>query len=178
MKLQTERFGTLEIDSQDILEFPEGILGFEEYHRYTIIEQSDSIFHFLQCIDEPQLAFVVLMPELLRPDYQVVLDEPHISQLKISNPEEARVYSIVTIPEDVAEMTANLQAPVIVNTKERLGKQVILMDGKYHTKHNVLAEMQKVAYQQHKKESGEKNQVDTGEKGKDGESKEQLRKSV
>lgn len=145
MELKT-KFGTITVDEEQIIHFPRGILGFADYHRYVLVEREDSIFSFLQSVDEPGLTFVVIMPELVRADYEVELSNEEIELLQISSPEDGKVYGIVTIPENVAEMTVNLQAPVVINTKERLGAQLIIAGDTFHTKHNVIAEMHKNAY--------------------------------
>lgn len=145
MELKT-KFGTITVDEEQIIHFPRGILGFADYHRYVLVEREDSIFSFLQSVDEPGLTFVVIMPELVRADYEVELSNEEIDLLQISSPEDGKVYGIVTIPENVAEMTVNLQAPVVINTKERLGAQLIIAGDTFHTKHNVIAEMHKNAY--------------------------------
>lgn len=146
MKVETTRFGTIEIDPEQIIEFPDGILGFEEYHRYVVFESSDHIFSFLQSVEVPWLSFVVIMPELLRSDYYVDLEPQLVKELGFEDPEEGKVFVIVTVPEDVTEMTANLQAPIVINRETRLAKQVILTDGMYKVRHNVLAELQRNAF--------------------------------
>jgi flagellar assembly factor FliW len=145
LELKT-KFGTITVDEEQIIHFPRGVLGFADYHRYVLVEREDSIFSFLQSVDEPGLTFVVIMPELVRADYEVELSNEEIELLQISSPEDGKVYGIVTIPENVAEMTVNLQAPVVINTKERLGAQLIIAGDTFHTKHNVIAEMHKNAY--------------------------------
>jgi flagellar assembly factor FliW len=140
------KFGPVQVEENMIISFPRGILGFADYHRYIILEQEQSVFSFLQSVDEPSLSFVVTMPELVRADYSVELSDEEVELLQIGAPEDGKVYGIVTIPENVAEMTVNLQAPVVINTKERLGAQLIISGDKYHTKHNVLAEMHRNAY--------------------------------
>lgn len=150
MKLQT-KLGTLEIETEDIITFPRGILGFSDYRQYVIVEQTEGFFSFLQSVDEPSLAFVIMIPELVDLDYSVKLNPEEIELLQLSSPEDGRVYGIVTVPDNVAEMTVNLQAPLVINMKEKLGAQIIQMEGSYHTKHNVLAEMHKNAFLQTKK---------------------------
>lgn len=145
VELQT-KFGPITVTEDEIIFFPRGILGFADYRRYVLVEQKDSVFSFLQSVDEPDLSFVVIMPELVRADYAVDLSDEEVELLQISAPEDGKVYGIVTIPENVADMTVNLQAPVVINTKERLGAQLIIQGDKYHTRHNVLAEMHKNAY--------------------------------
>ena len=63
MKLQT-KLGALEIETEDIITFPRGILGFSDYRQYVIVEQTEGVFNFLQSVDEPSLAFVIMIPEL------------------------------------------------------------------------------------------------------------------
>lgn len=145
VELQT-KLGTMQVDEEKIIRFPVGILGFSDNHRYIIVEQEGSAFSFLQSVDDPELSFVVIMPELVCCDYSVQLSDEDIDLLQITSPEDGKVYGIVTIPENVAEMTVNLQAPVVINTKERIGAQFIIQGDKYHTKHNVIAEMHKNAY--------------------------------
>ncbi|HHW71868.1 MAG TPA: flagellar assembly protein FliW [Firmicutes bacterium] len=161
-KVQLEtRFGTIAVEEDQIINFPRGILGFGDYHRYVLVERENSSFCLLQSVDEPGLSFVVIMPELVRADYEVELSDEEIELLQIGSPEDGRVFGIVTIPENVAEMTVNLQAPVVINTKDKLGAQLIISGDKYHTKHNVLAEMHKNAYllQQKSKEQQSAEEV-------------------
>lgn len=152
------KIGALKIDEEKIIYFPTGILGFEDYHRYVVIEQEDSAFSFLQSVDEEELSFVVIMPELVCRDYSVSLSDEEINLLQIKAPEDGRVYGIITLPENVAEMTVNLQAPVIINTKKMLGTQLIIPGEKYHTKHNVIAEMHKNAFLLQKEENMQKKE--------------------
>ncbi len=146
MLLETEAFGTLDIKDEEIVTFTHGILGFPEYSRYVVIEQDDTVFKFLQSAEEPNLRFVILMPELVRPDYSCALSKDQAAELRIDAADQAEVYAIVTIPDDLAGMTANLQAPIVINTQEQLGKQIVLMETGYHTRHNILAEMQRTAF--------------------------------
>ena len=146
MELET-RLGTLQVNEEEIIHFPVGILGFSEYHRYVIVEQEGSAFSFLQSVDDPELSFVIIMPELVCADYSVQLRDEEVDLLQIMEIiPEAKKDGIVTIPENVAEMTVNLQAPVVINAKSLVGAQFIIQGDKYHTKHNVIAEMHKNAY--------------------------------
>lgn len=150
MKLNTDRFGEIEVGIDKIITFPHGILGFEEYKRYIIIYEENSVFSFLQCVDEPALAFVILMPELVKADYQVALEPQHVQELKLDDASDGSVYGIISLPENLADMTINLQAPLVINNKERLGKQVVLTNSEYGIRHNVLAELQKTRFEQEK----------------------------
>lgn len=155
VELQT-KIGTLQIRESDIIQFPTGILGFADIHRYVLVKQEDSFFSFLQAVDEPGLTFVVMIPELVCSDYYVKLNAEQIEMLQFSSADDGQVYAIVTVPENVAEMTVNLQAPIVINSAQKLGAQVVIADGSYHTKHNVMAEMQRNAYLLEKKRTEEK----------------------
>lgn len=145
VELET-KLGIVEVDEEEIIHFPIGIFGFSDYHSYVILEQEDSAFSFLQSVDEPDLSFVIIMPELVCSDYAVELSEEDIERLQINSPDDGKVYGIVTIPENVADMTVNLQAPIVINTKDMLGAQLIIQGDEFHTKHNVIAEMHKNAF--------------------------------
>ncbi|NMB17219.1 MAG: flagellar assembly protein FliW [Firmicutes bacterium] len=140
--IETTRFGTLELLEDEILEFPSGILGFEEYKGYVILEiRKDGMFRCLQSTDDPDIAFVIIEPAVFWPDYQVQVEADVLAELgAIEDPGDVVIYAIVTVPRDVTQMTANLQAPVVINRKTRRGKQVVLTDGKYHTRHPILAQ--------------------------------------
>ncbi len=157
MELDTSRFGIIEIDPEEIIHFTQGLYGFEDYHRYVIVNHKDSIFSFLQSVDEPWLSFVIVMPELIQPDYQVALEAKYVKELELEDSSEGQVYVILTIPDRIAEMTANLQAPLVINHKRKKARQVILMDGKYQTRHNVFTELQRSVYEQQKQERAKAN---------------------
>lgn len=147
MRLSTPRFGELEVKEEDIIVFPSGILGFDDVHRYVLLEHSDgSVFHILQGVDDPAVAFVLIDPRTFRPDYQVAVAPEAVADLELADGEETAVLAIVTVPAgDPSGMTANLQAPIVINVNKRLGCQVVLPDGPYGLRHPILAEMQAAA---------------------------------
>ncbi len=140
MKLIAKHFGEIEIDSNKIINFIDGIPGFDDQKRFIIIDNLDTEvpFKWLQSIDEPELAFVIIDPFIFKDDYEFDLPKHITEKLKIKEEKDVLVYSIVVIPEDVTQMTANLLGPVIINTKEMLGKQIVLEDNSYTTKHYIL----------------------------------------
>lgn len=146
MKVQTSRFGEIEVNESDVISLPEGLIGFPELTRYVLLDHdTDSPFKWLQSIDDGAMAFVVMSPLTFRPDYTVEVSEEEISVLTLSNPEDAVISVIVTIPVDPKKMSANLKAPLIFNLKNRLGKQVIVKDPQYQTKHFIIEEIKKYA---------------------------------
>lgn len=142
MKVKTRDFGEIDVPEERIIYFQEGIPGFEEEKEFIIIfnEDEDNPFNYLQSVKNPSLSFIIINPFEIFKDYDIVIPQIAIDKLKIEKPEDVMVYSIVVIPEDISKMTANLLGPIIINHKERLGKQVILDDSRYSTKHYIFAQ--------------------------------------
>lgn len=140
MKLTTKHFGEIEIDNKKIINFIDGIPGFDEHKQFVIIDNQDEDipFKWLQSIDEPELAFVIIDPFIFKDDYEFDIPKHITEKLKIKEEKDVLVYTIVVIPEDITQMTANLLGPVIINTNEMLGKQIVLEDNRYTTKHFIL----------------------------------------
>ncbi len=134
MQIQTTRFGTVEIDETRILHFPDGLLGFERYKRYALIQTSDDpVFFWLQSVDEPSLAFVVCDPRAFVPDYQVPVRQADLDALGIADPDEAQVLVIVN---KVGEsLTGNLLGPLVIGARSLRGRQLVLSDRRYSTRH-------------------------------------------
>jgi len=130
MKAQTSRFGLIEVQDKALLEFPGGIIGFPESTRYVILDHDRDVpFKWLQSLDEPDVAFVVMDPVLFKPEYRVEIDQKDIPELTALDESDLTMFVILTIPSaDPQGITANLRAPVVVNHKTRIAKQVILKD--------------------------------------------------
>lgn len=146
MQIDTKYFGLVEIDENAIINFPEGLPGFEEVTRFVLLgkENNNSPFVWLQSVDQPKLAFVMLDPRLLIPDYIVDVDDSEVEILGIEDTKDVLIYSILVIPEDISKMTANLKAPVLINTVAKKGKQVILDNEVYSVRHYVMDELKRV----------------------------------
>ncbi len=140
MKLITKHFGEIEIEQNKIINFIDGIPGFEDQKRFIVIDNPDDSvpFKWLQSIDEPELAFIIINPFIFKENYEFDLPKHIIEKLKIKEEKDVVVYSIVVIPDDITKMTANLAGPIIINANEMLGKQIVLDDNRYTTKHYIL----------------------------------------
>lgn len=143
MELTTKHFGAIEVDEKAILHFDEGIPGFETVKKFVLLGQAseDSPFQWLQGVDNTDLAFVVIDPRLVKPDYLVDVDDSEVEILEIKDASKVLVYSIVVIPEDITKMTANLKAPLLINADNNRGKQVVLDKGDYPIKYYILQEL-------------------------------------
>ena len=140
MKLHALSFGEIDINDEDILTFPEGIPGFEESKRYIIINNPDeeNPFDLLQSVDNGDLAFVIINPFFVKPDYDIVIPQSALEKLKIKDESDVALYSIVVVPEKLEDMTVNLTGPIVINIREKLGKQIILDDNRYTAKHYIF----------------------------------------
>ena len=146
MTIQTKHFGELNIDEGKIITFPEGIPGFPEHKKYIFIfdeEDENSPFCWLQSIDDGNIAFALINPLSIYPQYAPQVDEGTVLEsLGEANPENLAVYAIVVVPEDITQMTANLKAPLIINTKTKLGMQVIAENDDYEVKYKIFNDLQ------------------------------------
>ena len=139
MKISTSYHGDIEIDNQQTLTFNQGIPGFLEETKFVILPLPEAeAFQVLQSIQTKELAFIITDPFQFFLDYDFQLEPQEIEKLQLQQAEDAAVYVLLTMSDSVEKITANLQAPVIINTKQQLAKQVILMNTAYETKHRLF----------------------------------------
>ena len=141
MRIQTKAYGLIEIDEKQRITFPSGLYGFERYKEYALIDAHQPPFYWLQSLDDPQTAFVLINPYVFRPDYVLEVPDGDLEEVGSPAHEDVLVFAIVTIPEDNTEITANLQGPVIINRKTRYGKQAISLSQEWETKHVIVSEL-------------------------------------
>ena len=138
--IRTRNFGPVEVPQEHILTFSAGLLGFPECRRYVLLEPSqDSPFLWLQGVDDPALAFVVMDPAQIVPGYQVELQEGTRRELGVAPHDEVKILVILTIPPGRPEdMTANLLGPLVLNLRTRRGRQLVLEEALYSHQHRLL----------------------------------------
>lgn len=141
MKIDTKAYGEIEITDEQKVIFPEGLFGFENFKDYAIFDAEHQPFLWLQSLDDKETAFVLINPFLFRPDYELNIANEDVSDIGIESPEKALIFAIVTIPQDGSSMTANLQGPLVINRDNMTGKQAILADNRWRTKHDIIAEL-------------------------------------
>ncbi len=144
MVLQTKYFGELEIKESDIYIFQRGIPGFEEVRKFILIdnEEEGSPFKWLQGVDEPKPAFVIVDPFAVKKDYEINLKDEVLKELEIESAGDVSVYCIVVVPDDISKMTVNLQAPLVLSNTCHKGRQLILDTDRYGVRHYILEELQ------------------------------------
>lgn len=143
MEIQTSRFGVVQLTKEDIINFPEGVLGFGSLRKFVLLDDpNDEIFAWLQSCEEPNVAFPVLEPELFAANYSISLSKSDMEALKMTNMERSRLFTIVTIPDDVTLMTANLKAPLVINVDQRMARQCVLQDNNLAIREPIFAKLQ------------------------------------
>lgn len=144
MKIKTTRFGELEVDKKDIIEFTEGLLGFENLTKFFIVDPGDqTLILWLQSVDDANTAFPIIEPKIFQPNYMIKLLPVELNSLQLENLANASVYTILTIPQNVTEMSANLKAPIIINNKTKLARQIVLQDSKLEVRFKMYMDLKK-----------------------------------
>ena len=138
MKINTKFFGELEIEESGVVEFIKPILAFEDKRKYVLLDgMDDLVFTFIQSVDDPQLCFLTIPPALVVKDYDIELDEEIVKSLELESPLDVLLYNIVSVPENVNDMTVNLKAPIVINMKNKKATQEVLSDDKYSVRHRI-----------------------------------------
>lgn len=134
------RFGTVEFDGSEVLQFEGGLVGLPELRQFVLFEaKPGSPFSWLQSLDEPHLAFLVAEPERYVPEYgsDVARRCPEIA--------DAVVLATATIPAGrPQDTTLNLSGPIVVDAATRRGRQLVLEDSAYNTRHRVFPQSEAV----------------------------------
>ena len=147
MKIQTSRFGEVTVPEDALLVFPSGLVGLPQHTRYVVFDvENGSGYQWLQSLDDPTLAVVIVQVELINPDFKVEVPVENLADLELGSDDPVSISVIITIPKGSPDQaTANLRAPLIVNLKNRKAKQVILQESiplhfRIHESDNTCAE--------------------------------------
>lgn len=133
MKVKTSRFGEIAVNPERLITLTSPFLGFPDSFRFVLRpHKTDSPFMWLQSVDNPDLAFVVIQSAMIMPDYKPLIAGLIKKELQIVSDSELDILLILTIPAGKPrEITANLLGPVIINTKKRLARQILLDPAQY-----------------------------------------------
>lgn len=141
MKLQSTRLGEFEIDEEQIIDFPRGIPGFPDEKAFVHIPYGvESPFSFLQSANEPNLTFLLVDPFAFFTDYEFELDDEAASELGVSSENPPQVFLIANVKGEIADLTVNLLAPVILNPVNHIGRQIILEKKDYSIRHKLFSQ--------------------------------------
>lgn len=147
MIAQTRLFGEITIEDEKVLDFPNGIIGIEDKHKYAIIydmEQGENTaIRWLQSMEDPYLALPVIEPFALVEDYNPVIEDALLESIGNPGDEDIVVLLTLIISSDVTKITANMKAPVIINSAACKGAQIIVENPDYDARFNVYDAVQK-----------------------------------
>ncbi|GAE26515.1 flagellar assembly factor FliW [Halalkalibacter wakoensis JCM 9140] len=141
MKLETKYQGLIEVSEEQIIAFEKGIPAFESEMSFVLLPfEEGTPFYVLQSTKTPEVAFIVISPFDFVTGYQVKLPDSTLEMLEIEQPDDVATFVMLTVKDPFQDTTANLQAPVIINSKKQKGKQLLLSDGPYKTRHAIFKE--------------------------------------
>lgn len=136
MIIKTKFLGEVEIREEDIIVFPDGILGFEESRQFILLDiPENEFFKILQDVEHEYISFIVTDPFKFREDYEMEVPDNELLKINIRKNEQIAMLNIVTLSDVFEKSTMNLLAPIIMNTENRIGKQYVLSDVSYSTKY-------------------------------------------
>ena len=133
----SSRLGELELTEDSVVQFPQGLLGFEDFHGYALIDHDGAgVYWWLQSLDDRELAFLAVVPWSFFPDYEPEIDAEAEAALGLEEPADALVLCLVAVRDgadgsESPSISANLLGPVVVNQRTRVGAQVVLHDGSW-----------------------------------------------
>jgi flagellar assembly factor FliW len=141
MRVLTRPYGEVDLDERQILSLPWGLLGFEDLREWAILDAAQPPFYWLQSLERPEIAFVLVDPFSFRPDYDPGADPAELAVLELAGPEERLVFAIVTVPAEKGRMSANLQGPLLINRRTRVGRQMVSNDPRWGVRHVIADEL-------------------------------------
>ena len=146
MLAKTKFFGEVELADDKILEFPNGIIGFEECTKFAIMYDEDDEnkvrISWLQSLDEPLLALPVIDPLAIMEEYAPMIEDELLTPLGSPMDEDLVFLLTMTVPSDMTKVTANMKAPIIINAATKKGIQLIVENEDYPVKFNVYESVQ------------------------------------
>ena len=124
MKLQTTRFGRIDVESEDVLHFSSGLPGLEDCRQWALLADStNDALGWLQSISRSDVALAVVSPRRFVPDYQVRIPRSELSPLALADVRQAQV--VVVVGRNGTGLTLSLKAPIVINLENRTGRQVV-----------------------------------------------------
>lgn len=148
MLVKTKHFGEIDLDEDKIITFKNGIFGFEDCTRYTILYNSEGVerpaISWLQSLDVCELALPVISPCLVKEDYNPIINDSMLEGLGTLNDDNIVILLTLTVPSDLTKMSTNLKAPIIINSATKLGCQIVAENEDYMIKYPVYDKINKM----------------------------------
>jgi flagellar assembly factor FliW len=143
LQIQSRQLGTVDVKQEDILEFPNGVPGFEQRRRFVLVEKAEvRPIVFLQCVDDPEICFFTAPAALVDPRYQLAATPEDLRVIGLDDQQQPSIkqdvicLAVLAAPEN-GRWTANLLAPVLIEPRSRRGVQAVRMDSRYSHQHPI-----------------------------------------
>ena len=141
MVAETKNFGTIDISEDKVITFPRGIMGFEQLKQFAIIFDSDkgdnSKIMWLQSMDEPAFAMPVIDPLMVTDGYNPMVEDELLTEIGECNGDNILALVTLTVTSDITKITANLKAPIVINTDTKKACQIVVENDEYEIKHPI-----------------------------------------
>lgn len=132
MKVQTRVFGEIEISENQKIFIEEGLFGLEDIQEYILLNSNeDCPFYWLQAMNIPEIAFLLVDPTLVVKDYKLSVVEGDLESIGLKESDDYLLFSIVNLNNDPSKTTVNLLGPLVINNKNHKAKQVISTNEQY-----------------------------------------------
>jgi flagellar assembly factor FliW len=145
VKIETTRFGEIQLDPSHVIRMPDGMPGFVDSKQFVIIQNKEnSPFFWYQSLDDPDLAFVITDPRQFVPEYHPDFRQ-YLKKFAWINLNESFTdivcYVVVTIPKGAPEkMTGNFLGPLVMDLTARVAVQLVMPDSDYSHKTPLLSQ--------------------------------------
>lgn len=146
MKIRTNLYGELEYQPENIINFKDGLLGFDEFKRYLLLSSwdKDLPFYTLQSVEDNELYFIMIKADEFFADYKIDLTAADSKDIKYAEGDIVQVFNIVRFTEELQNSTVNLRGPVIINFNQNTGKQVVLDNDRYSVRYPLFAKLSSI----------------------------------
>ncbi len=146
MKIQTRKFGEIEIDEKKILTMPDGLPGFDGFEKFVLLEDPKTApFCWFQSVEEPNLSIIVMNPFIFKSDYTLETKEfmENRGWTDIT-PEQLLIYVVINVSQrdTGTKVTANLMGPLLIHPERNEVVQVVISDTTYSHQYDVLSAME------------------------------------
>jgi len=132
MDIATKLFGRIEYTEENVIIFAEGLIGIPEYKRFLLIENPDfKPFSYLQCLDNPNMAMVVISPLHVENNYQFIIDDTDLKAVDAKDSSDFQLLAVVIFSPQPENVRVNLKAPLLINVRNKKAKQVFLLNDDY-----------------------------------------------
>ena len=126
LQYSTSRFGNIEVSEDQVITIERGLFGFTKLSKYIIIHQrSQGVFVWLQSLERPELAFPLIDPHLVYPDYMLEISREEADEIDIEDENDVKIFVLVAVKAGNKRLQLNMQGPLIINQKNRLAMQIV-----------------------------------------------------